>query len=123
MTGDSCNMRDWECKKCGLKWIQVSILKPKCCPLCGSKKWAKPTKEEKDRDKDIARVQAVKPWIMEKIKTTKNGSKTYRYWMASWREGGKVRHVHLGSCEKITSYDVAYYVAMTYKAKALGIEW
>ena len=26
-------------------------------------------------------------WQMEKEKTTKKGSRTYAYWMASWREG------------------------------------
>ena len=89
--------------------------------MCGSKKWAKPTKEERVRDKDVARVRAVKPWIMEKVKTTKQGPKTYKYWMASWREGGKVRHVHLGSCRKI-SREEALQKARKMKTQALGLK-
>jgi len=57
---------------------------------------------------------------MEKVKTTKKGPKTYKYWMASWREGGKVRHVHLGSCRKI-SEEKALQKARAMKAEALGI--
>ena len=38
---------------------------------------------------------------MEKVKESKKGSKTYTYWMASWREGGKTRNVHLGSTRKM----------------------
>jgi len=48
-----------------------------------------------------ARLEDINLWQMEKEKTTKKGSKTYIYWMASWREGGKVRNVHLGSCRKV----------------------
>jgi hypothetical protein len=48
-----------------------------------------------------ARLEDLNVWQMEKVKQTQNGSKTYTYWMASWREGGKTRNVHLGSARKI----------------------
>jgi len=31
---------------------------------------------------------------MEKVKQSRKGSKTYSYWMASWREGNKARNVY-----------------------------
>ena len=40
-------------------------------------------------------------WEMEKVKQSRKGSKTYTYWMASWREDGKTRNVHLGSARKM----------------------
>jgi hypothetical protein len=48
-----------------------------------------------------ARQEDINLWQMEKTKTTKKGTQSYHYWMASWREGGKVRNVHLGSCKKV----------------------
>ena len=48
-----------------------------------------------------ARLEDLTVWQMEKVKQTSKGSKTYSYWMASWREGGKTRNVHLGSCMKM----------------------
>ena len=57
---------------------------------------------------------------MEKAKTTKKGSKTYGCWMASWREGDRVRNVHLGSCAKIDQ-DMAIHKARKMKEDALGI--
>ena len=38
---------------------------------------------------------------MDKLKQTRKGSKTYIYWMATWREGDKTRNVHLGSSRKM----------------------
>jgi len=38
---------------------------------------------------------------MKKVKQSRKGSKTYSYWMASWRENGKTRNVHLGSARKM----------------------
>ena len=49
----------------------------------------------------VARLEDLHVWQMEKTKTTKKGSRSYHYWMANWREGGKVRNVHLGSCKKL----------------------
>jgi hypothetical protein len=40
--------------------------------------------------------------------------------VASWREEGKVRNVHLGSCEKLSRED-ALQKARKMKAEALGI--
>lgn len=58
-------------------------------------------KAEAEALKETAKLEDLNLWQMEKAKTTKKGSKTYLYWMASWREGGKVRNVHLGSCRKM----------------------
>ena len=69
----------------------------------------------------FARLEDLHVWQMEKAKTTKNGTKTYQYWMTSWREGGKVRNVHLGSCKKLDA-EAALQKARAMKAKALGIE-
>jgi len=55
------------------------------------------------------------------IRTTKKGIRTYHYWMANWREGGKVRNVHLGSCEKMSQSE-ALQKARKLKAEALAIK-
>jgi hypothetical protein len=55
-------------------------------------------------------------WKMEKVK----GSKSYTYWMASWREGDKIRNVHLGSIKKLSNGE-ALEKAKKMKAEALGI--
>ena len=41
-----------------------------------------------------ARLEDLTIWEMEKVKQSRKGSKTYTYWMAPWREGGKTRNVH-----------------------------
>jgi hypothetical protein len=77
--------------------------------------------------KRAARLEDLNVWIMEKVKTTKKGTKTYTYWMANWREGGDkfnrgtVRNVHLGSCDKMDE-ETALQKARGLKAKTLGIE-
>jgi len=68
----------------------------------------------------VARLEDLSVWIMEKTKTTKKGSRSYRYWMANWREGGKVRNVHLGSCGKMDE-ETAMQKARAIKADALGL--
>ena len=70
--------------------------------------------------KGAARLEDLTLWQMEKTKSTKKGSQSYFYWMASWREGGKVRHVHLGSCRKI-DHETALQKARRLKAAAMGI--
>ncbi|MGB4295736.1 MAG: hypothetical protein WBJ16_08885 [Smithellaceae bacterium] len=70
--------------------------------------------------KGTARLEDLHLWQMEKVKSTKKGSKTYHYWMASWREGDKVRNVHLGSCKKLDA-EAALQKARKMKAKAIGI--
>ena len=57
---------------------------------------------------------------MKKSKKSKAGIQTYYYWIASWREGGKVRHVHLGSCRKVDR-ETALQKARKVKREALGI--
>lgn len=63
-----------------------------------------------------ARIEDLHVWEMEKVK----GSKTYTYWMASWREGEKIRNVHLGSIKKLSKKE-ALEMAKKMKADALGI--
>lgn len=63
-----------------------------------------------------ARIEDLHAWEMQKDK----GKKTYTYWMASWREGGKVHNVHLGSTRKL-SKEKALEKAKSLKAEALGI--
>jgi len=75
-------------------------------------------KAEAEALKGAARLEDLTLWQMEKAKTTKKGSKTYLYWMASWREGGKVRNVHLGSCRKV-DHEIALQKARKIKAEAL----
>ena len=70
--------------------------------------------------KGAARLEDRSVWVMEKAKTTKKGSKTYGYWMASWREGDRVRNVHLGSCAKVDR-EAAMQKARKMKAEALGM--
>ena len=70
--------------------------------------------------KGAARLEDLHLWQMEKAKTTKKGSKTYLYWMASWREGGKVRNVHLGSCKKVDR-ETALQKARKMKTEAIGV--
>ena len=77
-------------------------------------------KAEAEDLKGAARLEDLTLWQMEKAKITKKGSKTYLYWMASWREGGKVRNVHLGSCKKLDG-EAALQKARRMKAEALGI--
>ncbi len=67
-----------------------------------------------------ARLEDLQVWEMKKTKTTKKGSRSYGYWMATWREGEKVRNVHLGSCRKL-SRDQAMQKARAIKTEALGL--
>ena len=79
-------------------------------------------KAEAEALKDKARLEDLHVWEMEKEKRTKKGSKTYTYWMASWREGDKVRNVHLGSSRKIDA-EAARQKAQKMKAEALGLRF
>ncbi len=76
---------------------------------------------ESEALKDQARLEDLHLWEMEKIKPTKKGSKKYTYWMATWRGGGKVRNVHLGSCAKMDA-EAALQKARKMKAEALAIK-
>jgi len=77
-------------------------------------------KAEAEALKEAARLEDLHLWQMEKTRTTKKGTRSYFYWMASWREGGKVRHVHLGSCRKVDR-ETALQKARKVKAGALGL--
>jgi predicted acyl esterase len=67
-----------------------------------------------------ARLEDLNVWQMEKVKQSRKGSKTYIYWMASWREGDRTRNVHLGSARKMDG-EAARRKAREMKAEALGI--
>jgi len=93
-------------------------------PQAGHK--ARELQEESDRLraeaealKDRARLEDLSLWTMEK--STKKGSRTYYYWMATWREGSRTRNVHLGSCARMDA-DAALQKAKAMKAEALGIK-
>ena len=77
-------------------------------------------KTEAEVLKGAARLEDLSVWVMEKAKTTKKGKTTYGYWMASWREGDRVRNVHLGSCKKLDK-ETALQKARVMKAEALNI--
>jgi hypothetical protein len=70
--------------------------------------------------KDQARLEDLHLWRMTKTRDSRKGIKKYEYWMASWREGSKVRNVYLGSCKK-RDYQSALNLARQIKAAALGI--
>ena len=78
-------------------------------------------KAEAEALEGAARLEDLTLWQMEKAKTIKKGSKTYLYWMASWREGGKVRNVYLGSCRKM-DHETALQKARKLKSEALAIK-
>jgi len=78
-------------------------------------------KAEAEALKGTARLEDLTVWVMEKVKSTKKGSRSYQYWMANWREGGKVRNVHLGSYGKM-SHNEALQKARVIKANALAIK-
>jgi hypothetical protein len=67
-----------------------------------------------------ARLEDLHVWQMEKIKTSKKGSRKYAYWMATWREYGRTRNVHLGSARKMDA-QAASQKARAMKAEALGL--
>ena len=71
--------------------------------------------------KDQARLEDLTVWTLEKVKSTKKGSRSYHYWMATWREGGKTRNVHLGSYAKMDA-EAALQKARKEKARALAIK-
>lgn len=94
--------------------------------LPGAGQKARELQEEADRLraeaealKDQARLEDLSIWKLEKVKSTKNSRRSYYYWMATWREGGKTRNVHLGSCAKMDA-EAALHKARQEKARALG---
>jgi hypothetical protein len=66
-----------------------------------------------------ARLEDLTVWEMEKVKQSRKGPKTYSYWMACWRDGGKTRAL-AGSSRKLDA-EAAWRKAREMKAEALGI--
>jgi hypothetical protein len=54
-------------------------------------------------------------YVETRTKTVNDKTKTYEYWLASWRENGKTRNVYLGSTGKMTREEA------TAKATALKL--
>jgi hypothetical protein len=67
-----------------------------------------------------ARLEDLNVWERELVKESRKASKTYTYWMASWREGDKTRNMHLGSTRKMDA-EAARQKARRMKAEALGM--
>jgi hypothetical protein len=67
-----------------------------------------------------ARLEDLQVWEQRKVKDTKTGAKTYTYFMASWREGKRIRNVYLGSSLKM-SLEQAQGKAKAMKREALGL--
>jgi hypothetical protein len=61
------------------------------------------------------RIEDIHVWEQNRVTETKMGPKTYTYYVASWREGQKMKNVYLGSAQKMTRKQ-----AME-KAKALKV--
>lgn len=66
-----------------------------------------------------ARLEDLQVWEQKRVKDTKQGAKTYTYWIASWREGSKVKNVYLGSSHKM-SREQALERGRALKREALG---
>jgi hypothetical protein len=67
-----------------------------------------------------ARLEDLQVWEQKKVKDTKKGAKTYTYFIASWREGKRIRSVYLGSSHKM-SREQAQEKAKAMKREALGL--
>jgi hypothetical protein len=67
-----------------------------------------------------ARLEDLQVWEQRKVKDTKTGAKTYTHFMASWREGKRIRNVYLGSSLKM-SLEQAHCKAKAMKRGALGL--
>jgi hypothetical protein len=94
---------------------------PRTCPrLARLQADAEAALAEAEALKLQARLEDLNVWEKELVKESKKGSKTYTYWMASWREGDKTRNVHLGSIRKMDA-EAARQKARKMKAEALGM--
>ena len=67
-----------------------------------------------------ARLEDLHVWEQKKVKNTKKGAKAYTYYLASWREGGKLKNVYLGSSQRM-SREEAQERARALKREALGL--
>jgi hypothetical protein len=67
-----------------------------------------------------ARLEAVTVYLGDVVKTTAKGEKKYRYYFASWKVGGKVKNVYIGSPRKM-SLEEATAKARELKRRDLGL--
>ena len=67
-----------------------------------------------------AKLEDLTVWDMKKVNQSRKGSKTYMYWMASWREGDRTRNIHLGSARKMDA-EAALQKARKMKAEAIHV--
>ena len=67
-----------------------------------------------------ARLEDLQVWEQKKVKDTKKGANTYTYFIASWREGGRIKNVYLGPSHKM-SRTQAQEQAKALKREALGL--
>jgi hypothetical protein len=67
-----------------------------------------------------ARLENLTIWEQRKVKQSKNGPKSYTYYMASWRVDDRVKNVYLGSSRKM-SRDDAFVLARRLKMETLGL--
>ena len=67
-----------------------------------------------------AKLEDLTVWDMKKVNHSRKGSKTYMYWMASWREGDRTRNVYLGSARKMDA-EAALQKARKMKAEAIHV--
>jgi hypothetical protein len=59
--------------------------------------------QEKARElEEKARLEDITVWEDGIVKQTQKSEKKYAYWMAGWREGGKLRKVYRGFCRKVS---------------------
>ena len=90
---------------------------------------ARVRREEADRLHGLAdnlhptwRLENLQVYQVAREKTTSKGeTRTYYYWNASWREGGRVKTVYLGSCKKM-SEEAALENARAIKAEGIKAE-
>jgi hypothetical protein len=66
-----------------------------------------------------AKLEDLHVWKQRKVKESKAGPKAYTYYIASWREGGKLKNVYLGSSQRM-SREEAQEKARALKREALG---
>jgi hypothetical protein len=67
-----------------------------------------------------AKLEDLTVWNMKKVNQGRKASKTYTYWMASWREGDRTRNIHLGSTRKMDA-ESALHKARKMKAEAIHV--
>jgi len=72
--------------------------------------------------KPKARLEDLSVYQVTKEKTMAKGeARTYKYWYASWWEGGRARNVYLGSAAKLSA-EATLAKARKMKAEALGLD-